>query len=230
MRCFYYMLIICLFTATSCKQRKSISDMEFYGNTFINLSDNVFYTPENWKDYVLGDGEFEISMPPYMGDNSFLQKEGTPSHSYLFNYRDSTGKSGNHYGRIAIDFINDGSHTFNKATDYLSLKDQYDFWEPIVEQALKGGEIYGMKVPDGKMLNGLHCKELRSNLPTYIYDAFYRRGGHIKGEGAVSVHMFYMMNKKEAVMMTISHYDKDSVLFKNLFNVVKTFRWREVYQ
>lgn len=228
----YCILIFCLVVVTtSCTERKKLSDSDFYGNSFINLSDYEFYAPENWKSYVLGDGEFEIKMPPYMKENSFPQKEGTSHHTYIFNYRDTSELAESHYGRIAIEFLNDESRTFNKATDYISLNEQYDFWGPIVEQALKGGKgADGFEVPDGKLLNGPHCKELRSNSPIIIYDAFYRRGGHIKDEGPVSVHLFYLMNKKEAAMMSISFHDKDSVLFRNLFNVVKTFRWKEIYQ
>jgi len=229
MKHYYLLLAAFLLIAIGCSERKPKTDLEYYGNTFIKMSDDVFEAPIDWKRVVLGDGEFEIQMPAYMRDNSMPHAEGASNQTYLFNYRDTTGRNESHYGRIAVDFIK--GKPFNLATEYISFKDQYDFWDPIVQQALKGGKgPDGFEVPDGKLLNGPHYSELRSNVPIYIYDACYRRGGHIKGEGPVSVHMFFMMNKQEAAIMTISYHDKDSVLFKDLFNVVKTFKWKEIYQ
>lgn len=214
----YYLLLSCLLLATSCLKR-NISDMNLYGNTFIKVSDEVFNAPSDWKHYVLGNGEFEIMLPPYMQDNSKPHLEGATNQTYLFNYLNTKELYESHYGRVAIDFIKDN---FNLATDYISFKEQNDFWRPIVLQALKGGEIDdGIEVPDGKLLNGPICKELRSNAPICIYNACYRRGGHIKEEGPVSVNMFLLMNKKEAAMIAVSYHDKDSILFKDLFNVVK---------
>lgn len=235
MKHYFFFILACLLTATSCSEKKHISDVERYGNTFIKMSNDVFYAPNNWKSYVLGDGEFEIQLPSYMRDNSMPHVEGAANQTYLFNYRDTTRHGESHYGRVAIDFI---KNNFNLATDYVLLTDQYDFWEPIVQKALKGGKgADGFEVPDGKLLNGPICNELelRSNVPVHIapvriYNACYRRGGHIKGEGPVSVNMFLLMNKLEATMITISYHDKDSVLFKDLFNVVKTFKWKEIYQ
>lgn len=228
MKHYFYLLLTCLLIATSCSERKHVSDMERYGNTFIKMSDSSFDVPDDWKSYVLGDGEFELKMPPYMTDDSMPHVEGEANQTYLFNYRDTTERGESHYGRIGVDFI---KNNFNLATDYISFKDQYDFWEPIVQRALKGRKLAdGFEVPDGKLLNGPHINELRSNVPILIYNACYRRGGHIKGKGPVSVNMFFMMNKQEATMITISYHDKDSVLFKDLFNVVKTFKWREIYK
>lgn len=59
-----------VFVAFSCTKSKPMSDLEFYGNTFIKMSDEVFEAPDDWIRVVLGDGEFEISIPPYMRNNS----------------------------------------------------------------------------------------------------------------------------------------------------------------
>lgn len=228
MKYYSFLFLACLLTATSCSEKKHISDVELYGNTFIKMSHDVFDAPNDWKTYEFGDGEFEIQIPPYMTDYSMPQKEGATNQTYEFKYMDKDGRLTSHYGRVAVDFI---KNNFNLATEYLSLKDQYDFWEPIVQRALKGGKgVDGFVYPDGKLLNGPICDELRSNAPIRIYNACYRRGGHIKGEGPVSVNMFLLMNKQEAAMITVSYHDKDSVLFKDLFNVVKTFKWKEIYQ
>lgn len=53
-----------VFVAFSCTKSKPMSDLEFYGNTFIKMSDEVFEAPDDWIRVVLGDGEFEISIPP----------------------------------------------------------------------------------------------------------------------------------------------------------------------
>lgn len=218
-----------VFVAFGCTKSKPMSDLEFYGNTFIKMSDEVFEAPDDWIRVVLGAGEFEISIPPYMRNNSTDDVEESTNQTYIFNYCDTTGRSKYHYGRISVDFIRD--QQFNLATEYIPYKDQYDFWKPIVQQALKGGKgPDGLWYPDGKLLNGPHCSVLYSNALIYIYDTCYRRGGHTKGKGPVSVHMSLLMNKKEAAVITVSYHDKDSVLFKDLFNVVKTFKWNQIYQ
>lgn len=221
------LLVTCFLVITSCSKKKT--DLELYGNTFIKLSDDKFIVPNDWKNCILGDGEFQIQIPPYMKESPFIGVDGNQTNSYIYNYQDTTGNGDYHYGRIAIDYVFDEKNPFSKAYNYVSTKDQEAFWKPVVEQALKGGDYYGIKVPDGKILNGLHYNFLSLDDGTIIYDAFYRRGGHTKAEGPVSIHMFYMMNKKEATMMTISYHDKDSVLFKDLFNVVKTFKWNNIY-
>lgn len=211
-----------------CTKSKPVSDLEFYGNTFIKMSDEVFEVPNDWKHIVLGDGEFEIQIPPYMRYYLTPDIENATYQMYVLNYRDTTERREYHYGRIGIDFMR--NQQFNLATDYISVNDQYNFWKPIVRQALKGRTgPDGFHYPDGKLLNGPHCSVL-FNYPMRIYNTCYRRGGHTKGKGPVSVNMFLLMNKQEAVIMTISYHDKDSVLFKDLFNVVKTFRWKEIYK
>ena len=228
MKYFYCFLVSCLFIVTSCG--RMYSDKDIYGNTFIKLSDEDFNAPIDWKDCILGNGEFQIKIPPFMKDSSPIKvDEKTTTSSYIYNYQDSTKNREYHYGRIAVDFIVEESRPFNNAYIPIQFNEQEAFWKPIVEQALKGGDKYGINVPDGKLLNGIHYDRLSLKDGTNINDAFYRRGGHTKGEGPVSVHMFFLMNKKEAAMLTISYHDKDSVLFKDLFNVVKTFKWKMIY-
>lgn len=116
----------------------------------------------------------------------------------------------------------------DKADEYISYSDQEKTLAPVVSRALSGGQkILDYTVPDGELLNGpfYDSHHIYDRKFFYAYDAYYRREGHTQGEGPVSCHIFLLMNKTEAALMTVSFHDKDSVLFDNLFNVVKTFKW-----
>ena len=59
---------------------------------------------------------------------------------------------------------------------------------------------------------------------TYYLDTYYRRKS-ITGDSPVSVHIFFLQNDDKMVKMMIAYHDKDSLIFQNLFNSIKTFEW-----
>lgn len=223
-------VILPLFAALvliGCLKYRHVSDVELYGNTFIRIAYEDFNTPESWASHNLFDNAFQIKLPPYMRETeSYPMSEGCAT--TIFNYRDTTDAHEYHYGRIGIDYYYDGFGGYNKADDYISYIDQKKVLEPVVNKALSGGPIGSdYSVSDGELLNGpfYDSHQLFYRKPFYAYDVYYRRKGHTQGEGPVSCHIFLFMNKTEAALITVSFHDKDSVLFNNLFNVVKTFKW-----
>ena len=222
-----YIIILIVLLLCSCREGKHISDVELYGNTFINIGYEDFNAPDSWVEHQLFDGAFQVKLPPYMRQTeNFPMTDGHAT--TIFMYRDTTGTSDYHYGRVGIDYYYHGFGDFNKANERISYSDQEKALAPIVQAALSGGQIMlDYTVPNGELLNGpFYDSHLLYNKGSfYAYDAYYRREGHTAGEGPVSCHIFLLMNKTEAALMTVSFHDKDSALFDNLFNMVKTFRW-----
>lgn len=223
-------IIVCLsIVVFGCKGQKQHNN-EFYGNSFIHIDNSDFKAPQNWLSYCLFDSSFQIKLPPYMVQRHYVPI-GDSNSSVIFMYSDSTNTDEYHYGRVGIDYYYRGNGDFNKVTDHLTNTDREAILSPIVNRALKGGVLGEHKFPDGEILNGPFYKThiLYDRTLFFAYDAFYRRNGAYKNDGAVSCHIFLLMNKYEAVVMTVSHFDKDSTLFDNLFNVVKTFKWTIIH-
>ena len=227
-RILFFLFIIAL---VSCWDNKPINATKLYGNTFIHVDYQDFNAPNDWKAHSLFDSAFQIHLPPYMRQTeSFPMKDGCSS--VIFMYRDSTDSGEYHYGRVGIDYYYHGVGDFNKASDILSYSDQEKALSPVVKKALSGEKnTLGYSVPDGELLNGpfYDAHSLIDHKPFIAYDAYYRRKGHT-GDGPVSCHIFFLMNKTEAALMTVSFHDRDSVLFNNLFNIVKTFKWTTIHE
>ena len=225
-RIFLFLALLTTILFVGCMKSNTVSDVELYGNTFLHIDDEDFNAPDSWVTHNMFDSAFQIKLPSYMHKSmSYPMRNGYAN--TIFTYRDTTSTGKYHYGRIGLDYY---SGDFNKAAEYITYSEQEKILAPIVERALSSR----IKIPDytvsaGKLLNGpFYDSHLLMGHPFfYVYDASYRRKGNT-GEGPVSCHIFLMMNKTEAVLMTVSYHDKDSVLFKNLFNSVKTFEWTKI--
>lgn len=226
------MALFFLLGLISCSESKPLTDEEVYGNTFINIGSEDFEAPDSWITHNIFDSAFQIKLPPYMCQTeSCPMREGCAS--TIFMYRDTTDADEYHYGRIGIDYYYHGVGDFNKANEYISYSEQEKALAPVVSRALSGEQkILDYTVPDGKLLNGpFYDSHLLYNSGLfYAYDTYYRREGHTEGAGPVSCHIFLLMNKTEAALMTVSFHDKDSAMFDNLFKVVKTFKWAKINQ
>lgn len=224
-------IFLCALLFVGCWDSNQFNEVELYGNSFIRLNNKDFVAPDDWKTHCLFDSAFQIQLPPYMRQTeSFPMNEGCSS--AIFMYRDTTENNEYHYGRVGIDYYYHGIGDFNKANDYISYSDQERVLAPIVKKALRGGKkILNDTVPDGELLNGpfYDSHYLYNQKFFYAYDAYYRRKGHT-GEGPVSCHIFFLMNRSEAALMTVSYHDPDSLLFKDLFNFVKTFKWTTIHE
>lgn len=215
----------------SCSERKTVSDIELYGNSFIRVDPFDFKVPYDWEIHDMFDNAFQIQLPPYMKQTqSFPMKDGYSC--AIFTYCDTTDAKEYHYGRIGIDYYRHETSDFNKANEYITLSAQESFFAPVIKKALSGGKMSdGYTVPEGELLNGpfYNSHHLQYGINSfYAYDAYYRRKGNTN-EGPVSCHIYYLSNKTEATMMTVSYHDKDSLLFKDLFNFVKTFIWVNIH-
>lgn len=213
-----------------CSDNKAPSDLERYGNTFSHINNKRFEVPDNWNTHELFDGAFQIQLPNYMKQTE-SHPMGNSSANCIFMYRDTTDINNYHYGRVGIDYYRHSGGIYAKANEYVNYSDQEIIFAPVLKNALSGGrKVLEYTVPDAELLNGpiYDSHSLFGEKLFYAYDAFYRRKGHTKGEGPVSCHIFLMMNKTEAALVTIAFHDKDSILFENLFNAVKTFQWYKI--
>ena len=215
----------------SCPESKP-TDEEVYGNTFINIGSEDFKAPDSWVTHNLFDSAFQIKLPTFMcKTEAYPMIEGRAT--TIFMYNDTTELGEHHYCRIALDYINHELGDFNKAKDYISYSDQVKLMAPIaLGTSSNGQERKDYSDNDFEILNGpfYDSHRLYNSGFFYAYDTYYRRKGHTEGAGPVSCHIFLLMNKTEAALMTVSFHDRDSAMFENLFKVVKTFKWTEINQ
>ena len=207
----------------SCKERIP-SEFEMYGNTFGCISSDEFKIPNNWVCYNLMDSAFRIMMPPNMRQTAFdgsyiIDKEKGTN----FCYSDSIDKRKHYYCRVAIDYIRAKRGTFAKP----------DEWVLNAKNTMALDQMVDMEIKDRTLiLNGpyFYCSTTDQIFHngkfehTYYLDTYYRRKSII-GESPVSAHIFILQNDDKMVKMMIAYHDKDSLVFKNIFNSIKTFKW-----
>ena len=186
-----FVSIFILFSMFGCKERIP-SEIELYGNTFINIRSGKFDVPADWVRYSLMDSACSIMMPPNMketpldGINVINKKRGTN-----FAFRDTTNSQKHYYSRVAIDYFKVNQGTFAKPDEYV-LNSEFD--------------------KNNKLIR------------THFLDTYYRRKS-VTGDSPVSVHIYIMQNDDKMVKMMGAYHDKDSLIFKDLFQSVKNFEW-----
>lgn len=236
MRKFFLKVIITSIAFCACTSHHK-TDEELYGNSFIKLDDSDFTPPSDWEEYCLMDSSFSISIPPYMIPSIIDGARMLEDNEAVFKHNDSITNGEYKYGRIWIGYSKVPEGSANVVTDFINVYEPQTnkILESLVDNALgktPNSPSEQNKVPAGKVLNGpfYWCqsigKEGYQNM--YAIDAFYRRGGHTKGKGAVSCHIFIVQNYDEIVQIQMSHHDKDSLDFKDMFKAIKTFRWKNV--
>lgn len=222
------LLSITLAMLVSCKENKTLRNIDVYGNTFLQVCSGDFKAPDNWVTHHPFDSAFQLQLPPFMCQTESLPMRGGCA-TTIYTYCDTAKQEEYHYGRVGIDYFNCALCGFTKADVFIVNPDT--LFAPILKKALSGGKKYGdYTVPDAELLNGPFYDShlIYDNHIVYAYDAYYRRKSHTDGDTPISCHLFFLMNKEEAALITVSYYDKDSILFGNLFNCIKTFKWKTV--
>jgi len=207
-----------------CKERIP-TDLELYGNTFINIGSGKFDVPSDWIRYDLMDSACSIMMPPNMKetmlDGAYVidKKEGTN-----FSFRDTTDSQKHYYSRVALDYVRTNEGTFAKPDEYVLNSDVYWTLDKMVDEEIQSREL----ILNGPFMDCSTTNQMfdKQNKLTRIYflDTYYRRKS-ITGDSPVSVHIYIIQNDDKMVKMMIAYHDKDSLVFKNLFQSIKTFEW-----
>lgn len=131
-----YVSVFILFSMFACKERIP-SEVELYGNTFINIRSGKFDVPSDWIRYSLMDSACSIMMPPNMketeldGVNIIHKKRGTN-----FTFRDTTDNQRLYYSRVAIDYFKVNFGTFAKPDEYVLNTDMYLALEKMVDEEI----------------------------------------------------------------------------------------------
>ena len=214
--CFALLLVACKKTVSS--------EFEMYGNTFGRISSDEFEVPDDWVSYNLMDSACSIMMPPNMRE-TFLdgvdiidKNKGTN-----FCFYDSTDNMKYYYSRVAVDYIRAKKGTFSMPSEWALNTENGMALDAMVDGEIKDRSL---------ILNGPYFECSTTNqmfkndklTRTYYLDTYYRRKS-ITGDSPVSVHVFIFQNDDKMVKMMIAYHDKDSLIFQNLFNSVKTFEW-----
>ena len=132
-----FVSIFILFSMFGCKERIP-SEIELYGNTFINIRSGKFDVPADWVRYSLMDSACSIMMPPNMketpldGINVINKKRGTN-----FAFRDTTNSQKHYYSRVAIDYFKVNQGTFAKPDEYVLNSDMYFALDKMVDEEIQ---------------------------------------------------------------------------------------------
>ena len=219
-----FISVFILFSIFGCKERIP-SEVELYGNTFINIRSDKFDVPSDWIRYSLMDSACSIMMPPNMketeldGVNTIHKKRGTN-----FTFRDTTDNQRHYYSRVAIDYFKVNSGTFAKPDEYVLSTDIYLALDKMVDEEIHDRNlILNGPFMDCSTTNQMFDKNNKLIMTHYL-DTYYRRKS-VTGDSPISVHIYIMQNDDKMVKMMIAYHDKDSLIFNNLFQSVKTFEW-----
>ena len=214
--CFAFLLVAC--------KKKVPSEIEMYGNTFGRISCDEFQVPCYWSKYNLMDSSCSIMMPPNMRETSFdgvdiIDKEmGTN-----FCYHDLKNRNNHYYCRVTIDYIRAQKGTFLMPSEWALNTEIKMALDEIVDRETENkrlilnGPYFDCLTTNQKIKNNKYTR-------TYFLDTYYRRKS-VTGDSPVSVHIFCLQNDDKMIKMMIAYHDKDSIVFKNLFNSIKTFKW-----
>ena len=219
-----FVSIFILFSMFGCKERIP-SEIELYGNTFINIRSGKFDVPADWVRYSLMDSACSIMMPPNMketpldGVNVINKKRGTN-----FAFRDTTNSQKHYYSRVAIDYFKVNQGTFAKPDEYVLNSDMYFALDKMVDEEIQDRNlILNGPFMDCSTTNQIFDKNNKL-IRTHFLDTYYRRKS-VTGDSPVSVHIYIMQNDDKMVKIMVAYHDKDSLIFKDLFQSVKTFEW-----
>ncbi len=226
---FFTTVALCVFiinTIEKCnKKTPEEVEMSLYGNTFISIKASFEKHPD-WIEHSLMDGRCSIYLPPNLeetsldGNTIIPKEEGTTFKPIGTNH---------HYCRVAIDYYKGKKGTFlpREEHDAIFHIDKEEELKPVVESTL-GKENKKL------LLNGpfyhIDSNSSYNDGKNYDYDifldAFYRRKSTVN-EGTISVHIFIFQDDTDMIKLTMSLNDKDSLVFKDLFQSVKTFKWHK---
>lgn len=199
-----------------------------------------FEAPADWETYSYADA-FSIQVPNYMkekayetiidaqkaqiGDSDFMSlQENTlgdkpleigESADMSFSARNDSVH--NSYARIHIQYMKSTKESFNDNYDLIDMNraDTKEFCDILIKNQLGNGRL--IKVRNQEMIF--------TEKGNVALDVCYQREGNTDNEGPVTVHIFYLQNNDEAILLTVSYHDKNKDLYKDLFNIVETVDW-----
>lgn len=207
----------------ACKE-KVPSELEMYGNTFGRISSGKFEVPNDWVKYNLMDSACSIMMPPNMretyldGVNIIDGDKGTN-----FSFHDSSDNMKHYYSRVSVDYIRAKKGTFAMPDEWVLNVDNTMALDEMVDGEIKDRNL----ILNGPYFDCSTTNQIFKNNKltcTYYLDTYYRRKS-ITGDSPVSVHIFFLQNDDKMIKIMMAYHDKDSLIFENLFNSIKTFEW-----
>ena len=213
----------------ACTNDKSENiNLKLFGNTFLAIEQG-FKAPDEWIEYPLMEGRCSIALPPNLKETSVDGGTIIPKESgTTFVYSTDSIDSLYHYCRVAIDYYHGQEGTFASRGEHITIpyKDLEAMLKPLAIETL-GAENEHL------LLNGpLYFQHYNSTYydgSSYDSDMYldicYRRKSDIEENNPVSLHVFLFQDNTDMVKITMSFHDKDSLVFKKLFQSVQTFKW-----
>ena len=232
------LLIFVLTLVSSCGSNSVHHEKEFWE------VDGNFQDTVTWNTYSYADA-FSIMVPPYMRENQFelvgvdstklnnvhdnpflvnkctLSDKPLNSHESAFTSFSSKKDSiHNSYASIKIIYMKGDDGDFS---DHLQGADlEREDSKQICDQLIKS------QLGFGKLIKKRQCDMTFTQNGDMYLDICYQRVGNTKGEGPVTVHIFFIQNMDEAVEIVVSYHDKHHDVYKDLFNIIETFKWKKI--
>lgn len=186
--------------------------------------DETFVSPSDWETREFADA-FSLDIPPYMRE-TYMADEGhlltdTPLVPGEWNETSFNSKRNDtahdNYAHIGIKYLKGNDGDFNGYLDCLfpSQPEVSQFCDLLIKKQLGTGKL--IKVLDKQFICLNDCGGL---------DMCYQRVGNTIGEGPVTVHIFFLQNYDEAVQVTVSYHEKNKDAYKDLYNLIATFKWK----
>lgn len=208
--------------------------------------DHDFEVPVDWKSHSYADA-FSIMIPPYMKEklyeisaidssnvndsfsNHFTMSQCTLTEAPLKAYESaftsfSAQKDSLHYNYASLRII----YMKGNEGDFLGYLQHIDMHCLDSEKACD--MLIKSQLGSGTLIKKRCQETILTNDYSIATDICYQRVGNVKGEGPVTVHIFFLQNLDEAVEIVVSYLDKNQELYKDLFNIVNTFEWKEKKQ
>ena len=208
--------------------------------------DPDFVVPVDWESHSYADA-FSIMIPPYMKENlyeigavdssnandsssnPFIISKCTlteaPLNTYESAFTSFSAKKDSlqyNYASLKIIYMKGNEGDFLGYLQYIDMYclDSEKACDMFIKSQLGSGTLIKKR-----------CQEtILTNDCSIAMDICYQRVGNVKGGGPVTVHIFFLQNLDEAVEIVVSYLDKNQELYKDLFNIVNTFEWKEKKQ
>ena len=213
----------------SCKASPQPKEHEFWE---VNYD---FDAPATWITHSYAEA-FTIQIPPYMDEQSFvlshndndtkMEKCTLNNKEYMANqnaftcFKCKKDSVHNKYAYIKINYLKG-----NKG----------DFWVHVCNVDVVSNEFdmfcdnfIKSDLGTGKLITKRKRNIDFTKNGDMMVDICYQRVGNIDGEGPVTVHIFVLQNLDECVILVVSYHDKNKEMYKDLFNIVETFKWNNI--
>lgn len=184
--------------------------------------------PKDWKKHLLMSGRCSIYLPSNLKETMYYGGSYTsPENGTGFENNDSVTDK-HYYCIVGIAYYYGHPGSFYKHGDCKFIEESsFKKDMQIIVDDIIGYECIDL-LEEGPFCNVEFNESYddgnRIGHDVY-FEVYYKRKSIFQGEDPMVVHMYIFQDDTNKVEITMSHHEKDSLVFKDLFQAVQTFRW-----